>query len=96
MNEEKKSSGKLKKIRKKVDKVLLGFIVGGAVGLILGMTFAPKSGKETRKIIGEKSRETWERISEVLEEQKPPKKRSIWHVLHDFFVKKHNGRDEEN
>ena len=32
-----------------------GIIIGGAIGSILGMTLAPKTGKETRAIIKNKS-----------------------------------------
>ncbi|QQS59172.1 YtxH domain-containing protein [Candidatus Peregrinibacteria bacterium] len=96
MNEAEKTSGKLKKFRKRIDKVLIGFVVGGAVGSILGMTFSPKSGKETQKILTDKNRETWERISDILEEQKKQKKQGIWHMLHNFFVKKRNGGGTED
>ncbi len=37
--------------------VLLSFIVGGMVGGILGILFAPKSGKETREDIAEAASE---------------------------------------
>ncbi len=36
---------------KKRDKFIAGTIVGGAVGSILAIMFAPKSGKETREDI---------------------------------------------
>ena len=45
MSEEKK------KKRKLVDKVLMGAIIGGAIGSVLGATIAPKKGSETRKDI---------------------------------------------
>lgn len=37
--------------------VLLSFIVGGVVGAVLGMLFAPKAGKETREDIAEAAAE---------------------------------------
>jgi gas vesicle protein len=37
--------------------VLLSFIVGGVVGGVLGVLFAPKSGKETRDDISEAAAE---------------------------------------
>jgi gas vesicle protein len=46
-----------KKIGKGVFKVLTGVIIGGAVGSILGLTLAPKKGKDTRKAIRDKSLE---------------------------------------
>lgn len=37
--------------------LLVGFLIGAAVGAALGVLYAPKSGKETRAVIGEKYRE---------------------------------------
>jgi gas vesicle protein len=39
----------------KKGKLVKGIIIGGAIGSILGMTIAPKTGKETRAIIKNKS-----------------------------------------
>ena len=36
-------------------KLVTGIIIGGAIGSIIGVTMAPKTGKETRKIIQQKS-----------------------------------------
>ena len=46
---------KQKRVGKGVFKVLTGVIVGGAIGSILGLTLAPKKGRETRRDIREKS-----------------------------------------
>lgn len=43
MNEEKKP-----KKKSKVDKLIKGIIIGGAIGSVVGITLAPKSGRETR------------------------------------------------
>jgi gas vesicle protein len=43
-----------KKKEKKVghlDKILMGVVVGGAIGSVLGVSLAPKKGSETRKDI---------------------------------------------
>jgi gas vesicle protein len=40
---------------KKMNKLVKGMIIGGAIGSIMGMTLAPKSGKETREILHKKS-----------------------------------------
>lgn len=45
------------KVSKGVFKILTGVIVGGAIGSILGLTLAPREGKETRRAIREKSLE---------------------------------------
>ncbi len=44
-----------------------GFVVGGMVGAIAGILFAPKSGEETRAFIGEKTGEWRDRAEELAE-----------------------------
>jgi gas vesicle protein len=49
---------KKKKEEKKqghVEKILMGMIVGGAIGSVLGVSLAPKKGSETRKEIGKET-----------------------------------------
>ena len=41
--------------------IVLSFIVGALSGAALAILFAPRSGRETREILGEKLRETGER-----------------------------------
>lgn len=38
-------------------KFVIGAMIGAAAGAIAGILFAPKSGKETRKEIGEKAKD---------------------------------------
>ena len=45
------------KVGKKVFKMLTGVLVGGAIGSILGLTLAPKKGKETRQYLRDRSLE---------------------------------------
>ncbi|KKQ72119.1 MAG: hypothetical protein UT33_C0005G0040 [Candidatus Peregrinibacteria bacterium GW2011_GWC2_39_14] len=40
-----------------VDKFILGALIGGAIGSVLGVALAPKSGKENRKTIFKKYKE---------------------------------------
>jgi hypothetical protein len=94
--ETKKKKQRLKKFRKKVDKLLLGAVVGGAVGSILGVTLAPKSGRETRKLIGEKGKEAWKRVAEKAEKKSEqneskktePEKKGFWFTLNRLLIKK--------
>ena len=44
-------------IGKKVDKFVMGALIGGAIGSVLGMTFAPKKGKETREVLKDKGKD---------------------------------------
>jgi len=78
-----------KGVKKTLDKLLLGVVIGGAVGSILGVTLAPKSGKETRKMISQKSSKTWQKISRVIEEKgADSEKKGFWHTLNRWFVRK--------
>lgn len=54
-----------KKITKKLDRLVMGVILGGAIGSVLGLTLAPRKGKETREIIKKKSQELYEKGKEV-------------------------------
>ena len=44
-----------KKHKGTVDKIVMGAIIGTAIGSVLGMTVAPKKGSETRKMISNKT-----------------------------------------
>lgn len=46
-----------KKLGKQIDRLVMGIILGGAIGSVIGLTFAPRKGKETREIIKKKSEE---------------------------------------
>ncbi|MFC1599656.1 YtxH domain-containing protein [Patescibacteria group bacterium] len=61
--------GKKKKKKKKgmMDKVVMGAIVGGAIGSVVGMTVAPKKGEETRKYLKDKGSEVYEKSRQVTE-----------------------------
>lgn len=54
----------------KRDKFIVGTIVGGAVGSILAIMFAPKSGKETRKQIVNSSQELYSKGSKLSDKLK--------------------------
>lgn len=45
----KKKEEQPKKKQSGLDKILMGIVVGGAIGSVLGIGFAPKKGSETRK-----------------------------------------------
>jgi gas vesicle protein len=48
--------------------VLLSFLLGALSGAALAILFAPRSGRETREILGEKLRETADRSRRLGEE----------------------------
>ncbi len=58
------------KIRKSLFRLLTGFIVGSAVGSILGLTLAPKKGKESREYLREQSMKMFLKGKEYIQEEK--------------------------
>lgn len=46
---------------------LVGFLVGAAVGSLIGILFAPASGKETRERIARKARDSKEDLDEFID-----------------------------
>jgi len=54
-----------KKIGRSVDRLIMGVILGGAIGSVLGLTLAPKKGKETRAIIKQKGQDILEKGKDV-------------------------------
>lgn len=83
--------GKKKKDKKKkkgmMDKVVMGAIVGGAIGSVVGMTVAPKKGEETRKYLKEQGARF---IDEQEDNIKDVKKKGskIWRFLKKRLRKK--------
>jgi gas vesicle protein len=45
--------------------VLGAFLLGGLVGAVLGLLFAPRSGKETREMIAERAEDYWGEAGEM-------------------------------
>jgi gas vesicle protein len=45
--------------------IILSFLLGGLTGAVLAVLYAPRSGKETREMLGEKIREGAERGREL-------------------------------
>jgi gas vesicle protein len=64
-----------KKVKRSIFKLLTGVIVGSAIGSILGITLAPKSGKESREYLRKKSMEMFSK--ETGEIQMDTKKKSF-------------------
>ena len=60
MEENKKSAGK-------IDRLVMGIILGGAIGSVLGLTLAPHKGKETRNILKQKGKEFLEKGKDASE-----------------------------
>ena len=54
-----------------------GLLVGAAIGLVLGVLYAPRPGKETRALIMEKAEETKDKAEELIEEARKRAKKII-------------------
>ena len=59
-----------KKIGKKLDKLVMGIILGGAIGSVVGLTLAPRKGKETRAMMKQKGEEFIKSHHETFESAK--------------------------
>ena len=53
------------------DKLVMGAIVGVAVGSVIGMAVAPKKGSETREIIAQKSKDAYGQGKKFIQEHQP-------------------------
>lgn len=49
------------------ESILGAFLLGGIVGAVLGMLFAPRSGKENREFVAEKAKDYWGEGKELYE-----------------------------
>ena len=58
------------RIAKQAFKLLTSFVVGGAIGSILGLTLAPKKGSETREYLHDKSMDLFLKGKEQLRKDK--------------------------
>ncbi|HSW35150.1 MAG TPA: YtxH domain-containing protein [Candidatus Limnocylindrales bacterium] len=57
-----------------------GVAIGALLGVTMGMLFAPKSGKETRKLITEKTADSVERIKQLATEYAEEIKSKLSHT----------------
>lgn len=51
-----------------IDKIVMGAIIGTAIGSVIGLTFAPKKGKETRRMIQETYDKDFQEIKTLTKE----------------------------
>ena len=86
-----------------VDKLVLGAIIGGAIGSILGVSFAPRKGKDTRKIFKEKGKELYEKhggtvkeiAEQVVDKAKEESKGIFDYIKNNFLNKNDEGKGKK-
>ena len=86
----KKEKSEQPKKKSTIDKLIMGAIVGGAIGSVVGMNLAPKKGKETREYLTQKGKEIGSKIqNEISSTQKPGSRPKFFSRLKNkFFPKK--------
>ncbi len=72
---------------KKRDKFIVGTVVGGAIGSIIAVMFAPKSGKETRQEIRNSSQKLLQKTTEFGDQVQKSSK-SLFGIIRKWW----NGR----
>lgn len=73
--------------------IILSFLMGGLTGAALAILFAPRSGKETRELLGDKIREGQERTRD-LRERAAQKGRDILEDATDYVERAKEGVDK--
>lgn len=68
--------------------LITGIVVGGAVGSVLSLLFAPDKGENTRKIVGKKGKELYEKGKTKAEEFLDKYNKSIKDKIKDKEIKK--------
>ncbi len=72
-----------KKKRNILDKVLMGAIIGGAIGSVMGASIAPKKGEETRKELAQAAKKAKTSGSKIIKRIKKNKYRKNHDTTHD-------------
>jgi len=76
---------------------ITGFIVGGLIGAVVALLYAPQSGEETRSMVIEKGIELKDKAIETTEEVRQKTGQAMGDIQKkaDEFAKKTKGTDEE-
>jgi gas vesicle protein len=86
----KKRDEKDQKKKSKIDKLIMGAIVGGAIGSVVGMSLAPKKGKDTREFIAKKGKDILEKGKQLTDKihsgmAERPKKKLLSRIKEKIF-----------
>jgi gas vesicle protein len=76
--------------RSNTSGVILAFLLGGLTGAALAILYAPRSGRETRELLGDKMREGAERSRE-LREKAVARGKELYDEAADYVEKQREG-----
>lgn len=66
-----------------IDKIVMGAIIGTAIGSVIGLTMAPKKGQETRKMITDNLGEL-KNVPKLTQETT----RGVWNLIKNLVFKR--------
>lgn len=84
--DEKRRDAARKRKMKTAKDVATGAAIGTALGAVTGLLFAPKSGKETRKDIADKSKEVADNVKHTIEDSVEVTKEWTDKIMQDVKV----------
>lgn len=67
--------------------LILGSLIGGAVGAVLALLFAPKSGKEFRRDLANKTNEFYKKATDYLTELDARVDEKVWDTVNEGKIK---------
>lgn len=70
--------------------LMVGSIIGGAVGAVIALLFAPKSGKELRKDIAEITGELYQKTSNYFTDVQQKVDQEVWETVNEGRQKAQN------
>lgn len=76
---------KKKEKKKRIAKMVKGLIIGGAIGSVLGVTLAPKKGKETRDALIKSGKIAYDKGSDLFQKYGNNQKSNPKTEVHSFF-----------
>jgi len=95
-NEQSEQAGSGSGKKNRIDKLVMGAIIGVAVGSVVGMAIAPQKGSETRKMISDKGMEAVNKGREFgirMAEERKVKKGFLRRLLGLIFGRKRGKTD---
>ena len=87
----KKKENKPAKKQSGLDKILMGMVVGGAIGSVIGVGLAPKKGSETRKEVSKKAGKLFGGLRGIFR-RSPKDDKSVVSARHQVDIQKNSSK----